>query len=80
MNIISPKEEINRMIDGIHTILSLPEEQYNILIQEITPSDKVLETLHFYYPTDKCEMPNIPIQLGLEQTQDEAGNNKSRGR
>ena len=79
MNIISSKEEINRMIDGIQTILSLPEEQYNLLIQKMIPSDKKIESLEFYYLTDKCEMPNIPIQLGLEQTQDEAGNNKSRG-
>ena len=35
MNIISSKEEINRMIDGIHTILSLPEEQYNLLMQKM---------------------------------------------
>lgn len=74
MNIISSKEEINRMIDGIHTILSLPEEQYNLLIQKIIPNDKTIESLQFYYLTDGCEMPDNPIQLGLEQTHDEDGN------
>lgn len=57
----------------------MPEEQYNILIQEITPSDKVLETLDFYYPTDNCEMPSNPIQLGLEQALDEARKYIGRG-
>ena len=71
MNIISPKEEINRMVDGIHTILSLPEEQYNLLIQKMIPSDKNIASLSFYYLTDRCEMPNNPIQLGLEQERDE---------
>ena len=48
MNIISSKEEINRMIDGIHTILSLPEEEYNLLIQSLTPNDKKIESLNFF--------------------------------
>ena len=42
MNIISSKEEINRMIDGIHTILSLPEEQYKLFIEQLKPNDKIL--------------------------------------
>lgn len=71
MNIISPKEETNRMVDGIHTILSLPEEQYNLLIQKMIPSDKTIESLRFYYLTDRCESPTNPIQLGLEQEHDE---------
>ena len=33
MNIVSPKEETNRMVDGIHTILTLPEEEYNLFIK-----------------------------------------------
>ena len=73
MNIISSKEEINRMIDGIHTILSLPEEQYNLLVEKMIPSGKRIESLNFYYLTDKCETPDNPIQLGLEQTFDENG-------
>ncbi len=68
MNIISSKEEINRMIDGIQTILSLPEEQYNLLIQKMIPSTKKIEPLQFYYLTDGCEASDKPIQLGLEQT------------
>ena len=78
MNIISSKEEINRMIDGIHTILSLPEEQYNLLIQKIIPNDKTIESLQFYYLTDGCEMPDNPIQFGLEQTHDKDGNSTGR--
>lgn len=73
MNIISSKEEINRMIDGIHTILSLPQEQYNLFMEKMIPSGKTIESLHFYYLTDGCEVPDNPIQLGLEQTHDENG-------
>lgn len=78
MNIISSREKINRMIDGIHTILSLPEEQYNLLMEKMIPSGKIIESLYFYYLTDGCEMPDNPIQLGLEQTFDE--NEKYIGR
>lgn len=74
MNIISSKEEINRMVDGIHSILSLPEEQYNLLVQKMIPSNKTtIESLDFFYLTDRCEAPTNPIQLGLEQTYDENG-------
>lgn len=79
MNIISSKEKINRMIDGIHTILSLSEEQYNLLMQKMTTSDKKLESLRFYYVTDGCEVPDNPVQLGLEQTWDENGKYIGRG-
>ena len=74
MNIISPKEEINRMVDGIHTILTLPEEEYNIFIEKMTPKGKEIKSLRFYYLTDGCEMPKNPIQIGLEQEFDENQN------
>ena len=77
MNIISSKEKINRMIDGIHTILSLPEDQYNLLIQKLIPNNKT-ESLNFYYTTDECENPDGPIQLGLEQRYNKMGKNISR--
>lgn len=74
MNIISAKEEINRIIDGIHTILSLSEEEYNLFIEKMIPNGKKIESLQFYYITDKCEAPKNPIQIGLEQTFDENQN------
>lgn len=79
MNIISSKEKINRMIDGIHTILSLPEEQYHLLMEKMMPSDKNIESLNFYYLTDRCEIPDNPIQLGLEQTFDKNKKYIARG-
>ncbi len=78
MNIISSKEEINRMVDGIHTILALPEEEYNLLIEKMTPNGKELEALRFYYLTDGCENPKAPIQIGLEQERDENDKRISR--
>lgn len=78
MNIISAKKEINRMIDGIHTILSLPEEDYNLFIEKMIPNGKMIASLKFYYLTDECEAPQNPIQTGLEQTFDENQNYISR--
>ena len=42
------------------------------------PSGKNIDSLNFYYLTDRCEMPDNPIQLGLEQTYDENGKFTSR--
>lgn len=72
MNIISEKKEFSRMIDGISTILTLPEEQFNLLIQQMNPNGKkIMEELWFYYQTDKCSEPENIIQIGLEKTYDE---------
>ena len=71
MNIISSKVDINRMADGINTILSLPEEQFDTIIQLLTPSNGHMESIRFFYTTDECEMPQNPIQIGLEQEFDE---------
>ena len=79
MNIISPKEEVNRMVDGMHTILNLPEEKYNLFIEEMTPKGEKIESLRFFYLTDGCEIPQNPIQIGLEQTYDENQNYIGRG-
>ena len=68
MRIISEKnteKENNRMIDGINTILSLPEEEFNLFIKEMTPNGKELEKLRFHYSTDECEAPDLPIEIGL---------------
>lgn len=73
MNIISSKKIKNRIIDGIHTILSLPEEDYRLLIEKITPKIGNIEGLFFYYPTDDCEIPTRSIQIGLEKYLDENG-------
>ena len=73
MNIISEKEENGRMIDGIHTILKLPEAKFSFLIKSLQPKEKALENIRFYYLTDGYEIIDNPIQLGLEQTHDENG-------
>ena len=70
MNIISSKEQVGRMADGINTILSLPEEEYKMFIKRMWPSESI-EELRFFYLTDKCEMPTNPTQIGLEKMHDE---------
>ncbi len=70
MNIISSKEQVSRMADGINTILSLPEEEYKMFIKRMWPSESI-EELRFFYLTDKCEMPTNPTQIGLEKMHDE---------
>ena len=71
MNIISSKKEINRIVDGINTILLLPEEDYKIFIEKMIPTIENIEDLYFYYPTDNCDIPERPIQIGLEKYLDE---------
>lgn len=78
MNIISSKIEINRIVDGISTIISLPEDQYNTIIQLLTPSNGQIESLRLFYTTDECEMPQSPLQIGLEQEFDDNKNYISR--
>ena len=84
MNIIIPKEaknleSQNRIIDGIHTIISLDEEQFNLVIQQIMPTSKRPEQINFYYLNDWCEIPENDIQVGLEKIYSEDGEYIGRG-
>ena len=80
MNIITEKENTDRLTDGINTILSIPEEEFELLIKELQPNfGKSLESMNFYYLTDGCECPNNAIKIGLEQQRDENGVFVGRG-
>ena len=80
MNIITEKENTDRLTDGINTILSIPEEEFELLIKELQPNfGKSLESMNFYYLTDGCECPNNAIKIGLEQQRDENGAFVGRG-
>lgn len=66
MDIITERKKNGRLEDGINTILSLSEEQFNNVIQKLIPRGKTLENIRFYYTTDSCELPNNEIYFGLE--------------
>lgn len=74
MNIVTEKEVSGRLIDGMKTILTLSDEDFNRLLEELVPpkGKEYLENIRFYYVTDLSECPSNPIQLGLEKTH-EAG-------
>lgn len=66
MNIVTEKEQKGRLEDGVDTILSLSEEQFNIVLKKLIPKGKKLEKISFYYVTDMCEHPDNEICIGLE--------------
>ncbi len=70
MNIVTEKEVNGRLIDGMQTILTLNDQDFDRLLEELVPpkEKEYLDTIRFYYVTDQSECPNNPIQLGLEKT------------
>lgn len=67
MNIISESEKLGRMQDGISTILKLDDKQFDKVIERLSVDGQNLETFHFYYKNDGCEISSNPIQIGLEE-------------
>ena len=78
MNIISERENVNRMIDGINTILAMPQDEFEQLIEEMTPHNGGINSLNFFYLTDNCEGPENPQKVGLERIYDDEGKMISR--
>ena len=67
MNIVTEKEIHGRLLDGINTLLSLNNNDFEKVISLLQVSkDKTNDKICFYYSSDKCEAPNRPITLGLE--------------
>lgn len=69
MNIVTEKEINGRLVDGMKTILTLSEKDFNSLLEHLQPSKEkeYLENIYFFYTTDQSECPSNPIQLGLEK-------------
>lgn len=78
MNIIIEKQKDTKIIDGINEILSLDDETFKKVIEQLESKSKSLESIRFYYTTDGCENPSGPIQLGLEKIRDDNGEYISR--
>ncbi len=67
MNIITEKEINGRLFDGINTLLSLKSNDFSKVISSLqVTKGKTNDKIRFFYSTDKCEAPNRPIVLGLE--------------
>lgn len=67
MNIVTEKETNGRLPDGINTLLTLSEEDFQKVI-DLLQIDKIKfpDDIRFFYSTDPCEAPNNAITLGLE--------------
>lgn len=80
MNIIIEKKLSNRLTDGINAILNIKDEQFDTIINKLSNLSKLnLENINFFYTTDKCEMPQAKMQLGLEEAYDELGRYIGKG-
>ena len=80
MDIISKKEEKNRIEDGINTLLSLNDEDFDEVIRRLSIDNNKakLEDIYFFYLNDNCKRKEAPEQIGLEKIKDENGNIISR--
>ena len=66
MNIVTEKEINGRLSDGINTLLTLSEEDFQKVIALL--QNEFLYSIRFYYSTDPCEEPDRNITLGLEDS------------
>ena len=80
MNIVTEKEKEGRLLDGLKTLLSLNEDDFNLVIEQLQPNSKSLDVLKFYYTTDGYEGPiDSIVQTGLEREEDQNGQYIARG-
>lgn len=78
MNIITKQKNVSRLADGIKGLLILSNDDFNSVIEELSPKKgDTLKNIRFFYTTDPCECPSNTIQLGLEK---ETENTKFIGR
>lgn len=76
MNIVTEREIKGRLTDGINTLLSLKDEDFEKVIDILQiekGNARNQDRIYLFYSTDKCEMPSEDITLGLENP------NNSRG-
>ena len=73
MNIIIEKQIDTRLLDGINQILSVDDETFKKIIEQLIPKKDHLVDICFFYTTDKYENPEGKYQLGLEKEVDEKG-------
>lgn len=70
MNIVSKENQNGRVLDGVNTILSMGQSEFETILEKLKVSKKQLETIRFYYVNDQCESPENKIQIGLEESFD----------
>ena len=78
MNIIIEKQIDTRLLDGINQILSVDDEKFEKIIEQLIPKKDHLVDICFFYTTDKYENPEGKYQLGLEKEVDEKGKRIAR--
>ena len=80
MNIVTEKEKEGRLLDGLKTLLSLNEEDFNFIIEHLKPNNEYLEGIRFFYTTDGYEgSTDSIVQTGLEKEAEQNGKYIARG-
>ena len=79
MNIVSKENQNGRVLDGVNTILSMGQSEFETILEKLKVSKKQLETIRFYYVNDQCESPENKIQIGLEESSDNSNRYVGRG-
>ena len=79
MNIVSKENQNGRVLDGVNTILSMGQSEFETILEKLKVSKKQLETIRFYYVNDQCESPENKIQIGLEENSDNSNRYVGRG-
>ena len=78
MNIIIEKQIDTRLVDGINQMLSVDDETFKKIIEQLIPKKDNLVNICFFYTTDKYENPAGEYQVGLEKEVDENGKRIAR--
>lgn len=78
MNIIMEKQIDTRLLDGINQILSVDDETFKKIIDQLMPKKDHLANICFFYTTDQYENSEGKYQLGLEKEVDEKGKRIAR--
>ena len=69
MNIVTEKEIKGRLTDGINTLLTLSDEDFEKVIDILQikkGNARNQDIIRLFYSTDQCEAPDRDITLGLE--------------
>ena len=76
LNIISEKEDKDRLTDAAHTVFNLSAEDIRYMARIIDSNRNI--SIGLYYLTDRFEIQEAPLQLGIEKKEDENGNKIKR--
>ncbi len=65
MKIVMEKPVKGRLQDAVDTIFALNEDDFSRVVQEFKNGVGNNSVVQFFYTTDNCERPDMPIKMGL---------------